>query len=124
MNRMKTSIPPPRLFRFFFRRFCNPQLKNFIEGDLMELYNERIKTNGKSKTNFRFITEVLSLFRPGIILSSRHKVKTHQHSNPMIKNYFKIALRNPGKNRTYALINIMGLAMSMAFSFRDRAAQR
>lgn len=32
----------------------------------------------------------------------------------MIKNYFKIALRNLKKNRVYGLINVMGLAMSMA----------
>ena len=32
----------------------------------------------------------------------------------MIKNYFKIAVRNLRKNRVYGLINVMGLAMSMA----------
>jgi len=32
----------------------------------------------------------------------------------MIKNYFKIALRNLKKNRLYGFINVMGLAMSMA----------
>ena len=32
----------------------------------------------------------------------------------MIKNYFKIAWRNLRKNRVYGMINVMGLAMSMA----------
>jgi putative ABC transport system permease protein len=32
----------------------------------------------------------------------------------MIKNYFKIAVRNLKKNRVYGIINVMGLAMSMA----------
>jgi len=32
----------------------------------------------------------------------------------MIRNYFKIAFRNLRKNRVYGLINVMGLAMSMA----------
>ncbi|MEP7373282.1 MAG: ABC transporter permease [Chitinophagaceae bacterium] len=32
----------------------------------------------------------------------------------MLKNYFKIALRNLRKNRSYGFINVMGLAMSMA----------
>ncbi|MEO6722842.1 MAG: ABC transporter permease [Ferruginibacter sp.] len=32
----------------------------------------------------------------------------------MIKNYFKIAFRNLRKNRVYGLINVMGLALSMA----------
>lgn len=31
----------------------------------------------------------------------------------MIKNYFKTALRNLGRNKTYSLINVMGLALGM-----------
>ena len=34
----------------------------------------------------------------------------------MIKNYFKIAIRNIIKNKTYSLLNIVGLAIGvMAF---------
>src|SRR4030095_8999715 len=32
----------------------------------------------------------------------------------MIKNYFKIALRNLARHKIYGLINVIGLAMSMA----------
>ena len=32
----------------------------------------------------------------------------------MVKNYFKIALRNFLKNKAFSLINIMGLAIGMA----------
>ena len=32
----------------------------------------------------------------------------------MIRNYFKIALRNLARHKIYGLINVMGLAMSMA----------
>ena len=49
-----------------------------------------------------FIRKVMSLF---------NKI---YNSNAMIKNYFKIAIRNLRKNRVYGLINVMGLAMSMA----------
>ena len=34
----------------------------------------------------------------------------------MLRNYLKIALRNLVKNKTYSLINIVGLAMGMAVS--------
>jgi putative ABC transport system permease protein len=33
---------PPAIFMRFFRWFCRPELKNYIEGDLVELYNERL----------------------------------------------------------------------------------
>jgi putative ABC transport system permease protein len=35
---MKTN--PPKLFLRFFRWFCHPKLKDSIEGDLKELYDE------------------------------------------------------------------------------------
>ncbi len=31
----------------------------------------------------------------------------------MLKNYFKVAFRNLNKNRTYAFINILGLALGL-----------
>jgi putative ABC transport system permease protein len=40
---------PPRFFLRFFRWFCRPELKKYIEGDLMELYDERLKILGKVK---------------------------------------------------------------------------
>ena len=32
----------------------------------------------------------------------------------MLKNYFKVALRNLLKNKAFALLNIIGLAIGMA----------
>ena len=32
---------PPKLFLRFFRWYCHPKLRNHIEGDLMEIFNER-----------------------------------------------------------------------------------
>ena len=33
---------PPQFFPRFFRWFCHPKLRDSIEGDLMELYYERV----------------------------------------------------------------------------------
>jgi putative ABC transport system permease protein len=35
----------------------------YIEGDLMELYDERVKEFGKRKADRKFITDALFLFR-------------------------------------------------------------
>jgi hypothetical protein len=62
---------PPKLFLNFFRWYCHPKLKDYIEGDLMELYEERKIKNGKFKADVRFIIDVLLLFRPGHYQTNR-----------------------------------------------------
>ncbi len=107
---MKNS--PSGFFLRFFRWYCHPKLRDHIEGDLIEVYNERLRAAGKRKADRKFIVDVLLLFRPGII----KPIRAHQNLSTygMYKNYFKIALRNLLKHKGYALVNIGGLAMGMA----------
>jgi putative ABC transport system permease protein len=32
---------PPKLFLGFFRWYCHPKMQDYIEGDLMEVYEAR-----------------------------------------------------------------------------------
>ena len=105
---------PPKLFLRFFRWYCHPKLRNHIEGDLMEIFNERIKTDGRQKAERKFIIDVLLLFRPGII----KPVNNYDHSNhrDMIANYLKVGFRNILRYKVYSSINLFGLAIGMAAS--------
>jgi putative ABC transport system permease protein len=58
----KRNANPPRLALSFFQWFCHPKMQKYIEGDLMELYEERIKEKGKRKADIGFIIDVLLLF--------------------------------------------------------------
>jgi putative ABC transport system permease protein len=40
---------PPRLFIRFLRWFCHPELHDYIEGDLLEIYQRRLKNSGKER---------------------------------------------------------------------------
>lgn len=95
----------------FFRWFCHPRLLNHIEGDLMELYTERLLTEGRRKANRKFIVDVIRLFRPGII----KPVEGYKSLNTygMYKSYFKVGWRNLLRNKGYSFINIGGLAIGM-----------
>ncbi len=53
------KVKPPRLAIRFFRWYCHPMLLKYIEGDLMELYGERVKELGKRKADRKFIIDVL-----------------------------------------------------------------
>ncbi len=103
---------PPKLPLRFFRWFCQPSLMKCIEGDLMELYHERVNQSGKRKADLRFILDVLLLFRPGIIRQPYGYA--HLNTYGMYKSYFKIGWRNLLRNKGYSIINIGGLAIGMA----------
>jgi putative ABC transport system permease protein len=103
---------PPRLFLRFFRWFCHPELKATIEGDLIELYNEKLNASTKHKADFRFIIDVLLLFRPGII----RPIGNYQPSNnmAMFRNYFVISWRSMTRQKMYSAIKVGGLAAGIA----------
>jgi len=102
---------PPKLFLRFFRWYCRPKLVDHIEGDLIEVYQQRLKKLGKRKADTKFIIDVILLFRPSII----KPIEGYQNVNNygMFKSYFKIGWRNLLRNKGYSLINIGGLAIGM-----------
>src|SRR5687768_1699636 len=112
-HKMQQSSPP-RFFLRFFRWYCHPKVLKYIEGDLMELYDERVKEFGKQKADIKFIIDVICLFRPGII----RPVEGYQNVNHygMYKNYMKTGWRNLVKNKVFSFINISGLALGLTCS--------
>lgn len=110
MKRVDTH--PPRLVLKFFRWFCHPKLRNSIEGDLIELYDERAEQSGKFKADLKFIFDVILLFRPSII----KPLEGHQQLNNygMLKNYFTISWRSLLKQKMYSFIKIGGFAVGVA----------
>src|SRR3989337_1006176 len=110
---MKQSNPPKFALRFF-RWFCPPKLLKYVEGDLMELYDERLKRSGKKKADLKFTIDVLLLFRPGIIRPAEGYKSLNHYA--MYKSYFKIGWRNLLRNKGYSFINIGGLATGMTIA--------
>jgi putative ABC transport system permease protein len=108
---MKNNTPP-KFFLNFFRWFCHPKLLKYIEGDLMELYEERKGKSGKFKADALFVKDVLLLFRPSIIKPADGYQKLNTYG--MYKSYFKIGWRALLRNKGYSFINIVGLATGMA----------
>jgi putative ABC transport system permease protein len=108
----QNSTNPPKYFLKFFRWFCHPKLRDSIEGDLMELYDERVREGGKRKADLKFVRDVLLLFRPSII----RPIEGYKNLNNygMIKSYFKIGWRNIVKYKVFSFINVFGLAVAMS----------
>jgi putative ABC transport system permease protein len=94
------------------RSFCPDHLYEAIEGDLLQKFEKDVKQFGEKRAKRRLLWNVIRFCRPGILL--RNKRSTSLIQSAMIGNYFKITVRSLLKRKTYALINVFGLAMGMA----------
>lgn len=103
---------PPKFFLRFFRWYCHPEMVPHIEGDIMELYAERVRKSGKRTADLKFIVDVILLCRPGIIRPVTLERNVNQYA--MVKSYFKVGWRNMLRSKGYSTINISGLAIGMA----------
>lgn len=103
---------PPKLFQRFFRWFCHPRLVKPIEGDLMELYHERLVERGKQKADLLFIKDVLVLFRKDIIKPTDGTYRLNFYG--MFKHNLLISIRSFRKFKSTFFINLLGLASGLA----------
>jgi len=112
-SRKHHSAPkPPRFLLRFFKWFCHPKLHTYIEGDLLELYRERVEEMGKRKANWRFSLDIFLLFRPHIIrpFEGHHQLNYYG----MLKNFLKSGWRSFIKYKTNSFINVFGLSSGIA----------
>ena len=87
-------------------------MRDYIERDLTEVYERRLKESGKRKADIKFIIDVLLLFRPGIIKSGEGYNNLNTYD--MYKSYLKIGWRNLLRNKGLFAINTTGLALGIA----------
>ncbi len=109
MSLFKTNKASPWLLNFF-RWYCHPDYVEDLEGDLLETFERTKEQSGPQKANWILAINVIKLFRPGIIRSFNDYQFSHYD---MFKNNLKIAVRNLIKHKSYAFINVLGLAIGM-----------
>jgi predicted permease len=109
---MSQRNDPPRLALRFLKWFCPSHLYEGIEGDLMEAFDSDVEQVGVHKARRRFAYQAVRFFRPGIILRNTFVSPFIQRA--MLKNFIVVAWRNTLRNRTYATLNIAGLALGLA----------
>lgn len=105
---------PPRWAQRLLSWWGHPDTLEEVQGDLLELYDYWQQTVGERRADWRYTLSVLKLLRP---LAKPH-LQTYSTTfilHPdMIRNYFKIGVRNLVRNRVYSIINIGGLALGMS----------
>lgn len=102
----------PRWPLRLLKLFCDPTLVDEIEGDMEEMYNKWLTLYGRSKARRLYVIHTLKFMRPFIF---KRRVSSYP-TKPvdMTLNYFKMAWRNISRNKIFAMINVAGLALSVA----------
>jgi len=109
----RTEPPlPPRWAMRFFHWFCNDHLSDAVMGDLIEIYQRRLITQGKRKADVLFVLNVLLFMRPFAI--RKKSTSSPQNQLTMLQNYFKMAWRTMGRQKMYTSIKIGGFALGLA----------
>ncbi|MDX1628818.1 MAG: ABC transporter permease [Fulvivirga sp.] len=101
---------PPRWADRLLEWFCTDHYLEIIQGDLRELYQKRLKNMSRWRCNLLYIKDVLDIFRP---FALKKITPVHQNNTIMLKNYFKVSMRNFVRNKSYALLNLGGLIIGM-----------
>ncbi len=99
-----------RLAYRFFRWFCHPDYFDEIQGDLEELYQRNVEQSGRM-AQWKYLLQVLGLFRPSLIRSFPQPYLTHP---AMLRHYFNISTRVLLRQKLFTTINILGLAIGLA----------
>ncbi|MCE7992545.1 MAG: FtsX-like permease family protein [Roseivirga sp.] len=114
MKELPEDINPPKWADRFFKWYCYAPLHESIYGDMQERYDEYLERYGLRKANRKYWLDVLRFMNRHTLKRSKNsKVNTY---NPlsMLSNYLKVGFRNLLKNRSFTVINVLGLSVSMA----------
>lgn len=104
---------PPKFWTSVFRRFCADDYLEELEGDLEERFLENTLLYGQAKARRLYRAEVLKMLRPSVWTSRSHAHATSRF-HFALRSHFKVLLRNLRRQWAFSLINILGLALSMA----------
>ena len=92
--------------------FCDDRFWGEIEGDLTEWFNEEVQQHGLKRAKRAFLWQMPSYFR--FYFFQKRSFSYSLFSKAMFQNYLKTVIRNFGKNKWYAGLNLLGLSIGFA----------
>lgn len=104
------SIVPPVLAQRLLRSFLRADLVEEVEGDLLEKFLVEIESGSHLKAKLNYWVQVVKYVRPFAI----RKRKSSLNPYDMFENYMRTGVRSMLKNKTFAFINVFGLAIGIA----------
>jgi hypothetical protein len=108
------SATPPRLADALLEICFNTYEVEKIQGDLYELFERRVAAYGPRKARRLYWRDVLRFLNPVAGKRSIKPLLPSPNAFAMLQNYLKTALRTLRGDKTYAGLNVTGLALGLA----------
>ncbi|NAS11739.1 ABC transporter permease [Poritiphilus flavus] len=105
----KTKITPPKSANRLLRWFLRAELREEVEGDLGERFQEVVREKSLIRAELDYWYQVLNYIRPFAITKSVFPLDLG-----MQKSHLKVGWRNLFRHKWNSIINIGGLSVGMA----------
>lgn len=102
---------PPQWAHRFLLWFCNPHIVEEIEGDLLELFHQRVESKSVRSAKLNFIWDVFRFFRWSNIRRS-----TWFKNSAEFTFHVKLAWRDTASNPFQSLVRLAGIAISFGYA--------
>ncbi len=108
---------PPRWIKRLFEWYCSPEVAEDLVGDMDEIFYQNVRSMSPFRAKLKYGLQSLTLL---FSYAVRHRKKNFStipdsyHSFAMYQSYVKIAVRSLAKQKVFAVINIVCLAVGMS----------
>ncbi len=102
---------PPKYAQKFLYWILKKELAEEVLGDLEEKFYKKLEKESPFQARRNYWYQTLNYLRPFAI---KNNILNHLNPFFMFKNYFKVTYRLFSKNKTYLLINSLGLGVAVA----------
>ncbi|MDW3191093.1 MAG: FtsX-like permease family protein [Cytophagales bacterium] len=105
------SVDPPRILEKFFAWFCHELHQEGLEGDLYQLFEERVEEKGPFLARWYYFMDMVSLLRSSV---SRPLFKNSKSTQmDLLKHYLKASFRFARRKSVISSINLFGLLLGI-----------
>lgn len=111
-DRPLSRVSPPKAAISLLHWYCADKYLEEVQGDLQELFLERLDQRGRRTAAILFWVDVIFFFRPYLMRKQLFSIQSGGLA--MFQNYIKVALRNLLRYKGYSFINIAGLVIGLA----------
>ena len=106
-----SSQAPPQWAIRLLHWYCDPDLVEEIDGDLLETFEENTLNGGLRKARIIYALNVIRFIQPFTLKKKKEHLTPNHFA--MLKNYIVVAYRSLVKKIGFSLINIFGLSVGI-----------